>query len=54
MGTIPMSMLYSIRRAMLGPCLGHIRTMFWIFLQVEGGPLQVHVPVLEGGGPEGE
>ena len=28
-----MSMLYSLRRTMLGPCLGHIRAMFWLFLQ---------------------
>ena len=33
MGQRDMSMLCSIRRTMLGPCLGHIWAMFWLFLQ---------------------
>ena len=32
-GPRDMSMLCSIRRTMLGQCLGHIRTMFWLFQQ---------------------
>ena len=33
MGPRDMSMLCSIKRTMLGPCLGHSRAMFWLFLQ---------------------
>ena len=33
MGSSDMSMLLPIRRTILGPCLGHIRAMFWLFLQ---------------------
>ena len=33
MGLRDMSMLCSIRGTMLGPCLGHIRAMFWLFIQ---------------------
>ena len=33
MGPRDMSMLWPIRRTMLGPCLGHIRALFWPFLQ---------------------
>ena len=33
MGPRDLSMLFSIRKTMLGPCLGHIRAMFWLFLQ---------------------
>ena len=34
MGPRDLSMLSSIRRTMLGPCLGHIRAMLWLFYNI--------------------